>query len=191
MKLNPREIKNWLRAHRRNRLDLGMGLALVFLSFWLMGNLASPYLAPLGTIDLGEDGIVGRDHSNEISLINNSFARFFYDMGDANCHQHASRSFFLNDNQMPFCSRCTAIFMGLALGVLVLMFLDIELNIFWIIIGLVPIGIDGGIQLFTDYESINAVRFVTGLLAGIVTGLALAFIIGEFGSMVVHRRSLK
>ena len=35
-----------------------------------------------------------------------------YQSGDALCHQKSERSFFLNENQMPFCARCTAILVG-------------------------------------------------------------------------------
>jgi uncharacterized membrane protein len=89
---------------------------------------------------------------------------------------------------MPFCTRCTAIFLGLVVGVGIAMFLELELNILWIIIGLVPIGLDGGLQLLTEYESSNPMRFITGLLAGIVTGIAIGFIITEMSLMVIQRR---
>ena len=39
-----------------------------------------------------------------------------------------------------------------------------------------PIGLDGTIQLFTDYESTNPKRIITGLIAGIATGIALKII---------------
>ena len=72
------------------------------------------------------------------------------------------------------------------------MFLEIELNILWIILGLVPIGLDGGIQLLvTEYESTNAIRFATGLLAGMGTGIALGFIVSELGAIVVYRKNGK
>lgn len=169
----------------------GLVLAFAFLLFWFIGNVVSPYLAPAGTIDLGNSGLVGMDHEDEISQINNSFARFFYKMGDGNCHQRASRSLFLNDNQMPFCSRCTAIFLGMAIGMAIMIFLEMELNVIWIILGFAPIGVDGGLQLITGYESSNPVRFSTGLLAGMVTAIALAFIITETGLILAHRKEKK
>jgi uncharacterized membrane protein len=161
----------------------------VLLLLWLLGNVISPFLVPSGRLYLGDEGVVGLDHSEDISrVVDNDFARFFYRFGDANCHQKASRSLFLNDNQMPFCTRCTAIFLGLVVGVGIAIFLELELNILWIIIGLVPMGLDGGLQLFTEYESSNPMRFITGLLAGIVTGIAIGFIITEMSLMVIHRR---
>ncbi len=181
-------VKKWLTAHRRERLHRALILTFALLLLWLLGNVISPFLAPAGTIYLGEEGVVGPDHSDVISGIDNDLANFYYKIGDANCHQRASRSFFLNDNQMPFCSRCTAIFLGLVVGVGLAVFLEMELNIFWIILGLVPIGVDGLLQLITRYESSNPARFVTGLLAGIVTGIAIGFIITELSLIVVHRK---
>jgi len=192
VKYNLEYLKRWISAHRRQGLDMGVLTAFAILLFWLLGNISSPYLAPHGTIDFGNDGLVGSgDKTDEIALINSSFARFFYRMGDANCHQHADRSFFLNGNQMPFCARCTSIFLGLAIGAAVLIFLELELHIFWILLGLVPMGIDGGLQLFTDYESNNVLRFITGSLAGIMVGIALGYIVSEVGKIVVLQRRIR
>jgi uncharacterized membrane protein len=189
--LNTRKFKRWLVAHKRQRFHWGLFVAFVFLLLWLLGNFVSPFLVPAGTVDLGNTGIVGMDHEEDIDSIDNGFAEFFYVMGDGNCHQRASRSFFLNDNQMPFCSRCTAIFIGLVVGILIVMFLELEVNFLVVVLGLVPIGVDGLLQLATDYESSNPVRFVTGLLAGIVTAIALGFIITEIGLIIKQRKSRK
>ena len=51
-----------------------------------------------------------------------------------------------------------------------------ELTIPIIILCLLPIGLDGTIQLFTDYESTNPRRIITGLIAGVATGIALKII---------------
>jgi uncharacterized membrane protein len=186
---NIKKMKRWLAVHRRQRLHWGLTVALIILLLWFLGNVISPYLVPAGTVDLGNTGIVGIDHEEEISQINSGFAKFFYTMGDANCHQRATRSLFLNDNQMPFCTRCTAIFLGLVIGIVIVLFLEMELNFLWIMLGLVPVGVDGLLQLVTDYESPNPIRFGTGLLAGIVTAIALGFIITEMGYIIKHRKS--
>ena len=105
-----------------------------------------------------------------------------YGCGDRLCHQKAERSFFINENQMPFCVRCTAIWLGLAIGLGFLVFYKIELNakfIIVILIGLLPIGIDGLGQLFGFWESTNLVRLITGLLIGFVCGVAIGLIIDE------------
>jgi uncharacterized membrane protein len=45
--------------------------------------------------------------------------------------------------------------------------------------------------LITDYESTNIMRFLTGSLAGIVTGIALGYIVSEIGTIVVLKRQIK
>lgn len=39
-----------------------------------------------------------------------------------------------------------------------------------IVLGLVPMGVDGFTQLLTNYESTNPVRVITGLFSGLVMG---------------------
>jgi uncharacterized membrane protein len=192
MELSLGYLREWLSTHRRERIDKPSLVAFSILMIWFLGNIISPYLAPAHTIDFGNDGIVGAgDNAGEIAGIDNGVARFFYNAGDANCHQRAERSFFLNGNQMPFCARCTSIFLGLAIGAAILIFLSLELHIFWILLGLVPMALDGGIQLLTDYESTNLMRFLTGSLAGMVAGIALGYIVSEIGKIVVYKRQFK
>ena len=196
MKLSLDYIKRWLSASRKRYFDWANLVGLIIVTFWFMGNVISPFLAPAGTIYLGEDGVTGNvpaaeDNAIQIDNIDSAFARVFYDAGNGNCHQHASRSFFLNENQMPFCARCTAIFFGIVVGVALLMFLAIELNLIWLVLGMIPMGIDGTVQLLTDYESNNLLRFITGTTAGIVAGLAIGFIIAEIGYIVIRRRHIK
>jgi uncharacterized membrane protein len=45
-----------------------------------------------------------------------------------------------------------------------------------VIAALLPIGLDGTIQLLTDYESTNPKRLITGLIAGVATGIAIKII---------------
>ena len=119
-------------------------------------------------------------------------------VGDINCHQKYERSCEINDNQMPICTRDVGILFGIILGCLIFRnrgcnrwtirdtFLtiipDSKLSIIYkndlrmiamfslIIASIIPIGIDGFLQLLTDYESTNSKRVVTGLIAGFSLG---------------------
>ena len=96
------------------------------------------------------------------------------------CHQLPSRSFFVFGKQMPVCSRDFGIYFGMLLGALAFPFISgirsTKLLPVWILIGsMVPIGIDGGVQLVSQYTSIpfigtyesnNPLRLATGLLIG-------------------------
>jgi uncharacterized membrane protein len=87
---------------------------------------------------------------------------------------------------MPFCTRCTAIWLGLALGLGFMVLYAIELNekfFIAIIFSLLPLGIDGIGQLLGFWESTNVVRILTGLPAGMLCGVALGIIFDELRSM--------
>ncbi|MDH3364714.1 MAG: DUF2085 domain-containing protein [Thermoplasmata archaeon] len=142
---------------------------------WLLVVVVSPFLVPSGTLtDLS--GKVGyRDNSEIISELD-PIPRAVYWVGDTQCHQIANRSYFLNDNQMPFCSRDLGLFIGLAVASGIAAFFTLPVNPLLLLLGLVPIGLDGGLQLITSYESTNALRLATGIIAG----LALAFLLAQF-----------
>ena len=106
----------------------------------------------------------------------NIIAKSIYYIGDLNCHQLSHRSYSYNDNQMAFCARDTGIFLGLVLGFMYASRKRIVLTLPLVIAALIPIGLDGTIQLLTDYESTNPKRLITGLIAGVVTGFAIKII---------------
>ena len=106
----------------------------------------------------------------------NPISRLAYYLGDVNCHQKLERSYSYNQNQMPFCARDVGIFAGLTIGFTYALGRRIELTLPLILLSLVPIGIDGTVQLLTDYESTNTKRVITGLIAGCATGIALKII---------------
>ena len=152
---------------------------------WLLIILIVPVAMPKGTIDFGDTGYVGySEHYNEIQAFNNPFVESVYNSGDRMCHMKSSRSLFINDNQMPYCARCFGVFFGFALGAAIASFIIVELKWWMLVIGLGPIGLDGGIQLISNYESINFIRIITGSLAGVVTMMAMGLIIYEISDVI-------
>jgi uncharacterized membrane protein len=116
-----------------------------------------------------------------------------YTMGDLHCHQKYNRTFILNDNQMPVCTRDVGIFIGCNIGIILVFFVNSNLsptraflNLFfkertvekikhrkqWVAIILIicalPLIIDGLSQAFMTYESTTAIRMTTGLIFGIM-----------------------
>ena len=147
----------------------------VLLWGWLSLLLFSPYLIESGTTgDLS--GIVGKYDNKEVIEEMNIVARGIYYIGDLNCHQLSHRSYSYNDNQMSFCARDTGIFLGLVVGFMYASRKRAVLTLPLVIAALIPIGLDGTIQLLTDYESTNPKRLITGLIAGVVTGIAVKII---------------
>ncbi len=140
---------------------------------WATLVVVAPMLVPAGTLtDLsGRVGI----HDNDVLFDElSSVPHAVYWIGDAECHQLANRSLFINDNQMPFCARDVGLFVGLAAASGVATFVRYKINPLFVLAGLVPIGVDGGLQMVTEYESNNLLRVATGLLAGVVLALLLA-----------------
>lgn len=172
-------------------MDRVCAVGFAILLGWALLIILSPLALTADSLDLGEDGSVGLiDYTDNFSKIENSVIRGLYESGDSMCHQKASRSLFLNGNQMAYCSRDLGIFLGMALGVGVAIFMRVDLKWWWFIVGFVPIGADGGLQLVTSYESNNILRLATGGLAGGVTGLALGMILQEVDTYFRLRRAL-
>ena len=154
---------------RRNKTSF------VLLWGWLSLLLFSPYMIDNGsTGDLS--GVVGKYDNRDVIEEMNFLAKFIYYVGDLNCHQLSHRSYSYNDNQMSFCARDTGIFLGLVLGFMYASRKKIVLTLPLVIAALLPIGLDGTIQLLTDYESTNPKRLITGLIAGVATGIAIKII---------------
>ena len=147
----------------------------VLLWGWLSLLLFSPYMIDNGsTGDLS--GVVGKYDNRDVIEEMNFLAKFIYYVGDLNCHQLSHRSYSYNDNQMSFCARDTGIFLGLVLGFMYASRKKIVLTLPLVIAALLPIGLDGTRQLLTDYESTNPKRLITGLIAGVATGIAIKII---------------
>jgi uncharacterized membrane protein len=160
---------------------------------WALLIVIVPYGVEPNSIHFGDEGYTSfTEHSDEIeSNISDDFVKSIYDSGDSMCHQKETRTLLVNGNQMPYCSRCTALFWGLALGVAIVVFIRVELKLWWLIGGLVPMGVDGGLQLITNYESNNLFRIITGGLAGVVTGLAIGVIVFEVAEIIAYERERK
>ena len=73
-----------------------------------------------GNNDHGEDSPVGHDQSAHGGTFAwtelNPVWAFVYGFGDLNCHQKHERSWDINGNQMPVCTRDIGIFLGLFAG---------------------------------------------------------------------------
>ena len=173
----------------------------LFLVTWAGLMWVTPFMAEPGTL-VELDGWVGyRDHNETFEDLN-PVARAMYRSGDSQCHQRESRTIMLNDNEMPFCARCVAIYTFMAIGMALTTFPRMpfydrinDLKWQWLLIALIPIGVDGLGQLFGYWESTNLVRFLTGGLCGLVVGIALGFMLREVGGMVSdyqdERRALR
>jgi len=160
---------------------------------WALLQFLAPMAIPADSItDLTGETVIS---NNEESIENMSTPwNFVYSTGDSMCHEKSERSFFINGNQMPFCARCTAIWLGLAIGLGFMIFYKIKLDekfVFILIVGIVPMGIDGVGQHIGYWESTNLIRVITGLTVGIICGIAIAVIIDEMKDMFFQKKTQK
>jgi len=164
----------------------------VFLIFlvWSLLQFLAPLSIPSDSLkDLTGLSLIS-DNYEDIENIPIPF-NFVYSAGDRLCHQKAERSFFINGNQMPFCARCTAIWAGIVIGLALMIFYKIKLDekiVILIIIGIIPIGLDGIIQLAGFWESNNLIRLITGSITGFVVGIAIAIILNELNEIIEFRK---
>jgi len=156
----------------RKKLDRNIAIVFTIFAIWLILVLISPYLVEPGKFTDLSGRVFFTDNSEKIEGIN-PIAWAVYTAGDFNCHQQLDRSYFLNDNQMPFCARDVGIFAGLAGGALIALIFAFNMRWIWMVLGLVPMGADGLAQALTSYDSTNSIRLLTGLLAG---GAVIMFI---------------
>lgn len=87
------------------------------------------------------------------------------------CHQIPERSFFVDGRQFAVCSRCFGVYFGLLAGLLVYPvwrpILETDpLPRIWLLLSLVPIGIDWSLGVFGIWENTHLSRFVTGTILG-------------------------
>ncbi len=87
------------------------------------------------------------------------------------CHQIPARSFHVLGEPIAVCHRCTGLYVGFAVGVLVWPWLPtlaarLAANPRWVAVFLVPLAIDWAVVVNTP-----ATRFVTGLVAAFPVAL--------------------
>jgi uncharacterized membrane protein len=99
------------------------------------------------------------------------------------CHQIPERCFKINNEPMQLCARCFGFYLGLIIGLcLPFIFIDIfEIRITTLLaillLGVAPMALDGITQLFRLRSSNNNLRFVTGIIAGLVLGILFSWLV--------------
>jgi uncharacterized membrane protein len=143
----------------------------LFVGFLFLLNIL-PWIAPMLSF-FGETKISG----------------FIYWMYSFTCHQKASRSFFVCEHQVGWCSRCTFLWFSTFLTSGLVFYFKPTYNFKGIsfttaFVLALPLMLDGGIQLLGTlysvfyqttpfYESTNSIRAITGILFGLAIGLYL------------------
>ena len=162
----------------------------IFYMIWIFLLFLAPFAVPSGSVS-NLSGVVG--FSDNVAVFDDLPFPWnaVYSLGDHFCHQKPERSLFFNGNEMPFCTRCTAIWLGLAFGLGFMVLYTIELNekfFLAIILSFIPLGVDGIGQLFGFWESTNTVRILTGFPAGMICGVAVGIIVDEIRSLRIFNK---
>lgn len=89
------------------------------------------------------------------------------------CHCRKDRSFYYKGKQFPICARCTGELVGIVVSIFSCFFFRLFISVSLLL--LIPMIIDGVIQMKTSYESNNRRRFITGFLFGY--GLFMVFVV--------------
>lgn len=178
----------------------------------LITIITAPFTIPPGTLrDL--DGNANKmDYQNRWEDLN-LYARVVYSLGDYNCHQKSSRSYYLNENQLPVCSRDTGLAIGFVFGSLLFVIaipyedplrmlltpilrervfsmskkVVITISITFIAVFMLPMAADGLIQGLTAYESTNTIRIITGILFG----TAFIVVVGTYLESIIYKYIFK
>ncbi len=102
-----------------------------------------------------------------MSDLRQSFLELIRTIGNhSGCHQLPERSFFYKDKQFPVCARCTGVFIGHTVAIILfLLKKQISFSKCCLLIGVM--GTDWGIQEFGIKESTNKRRLVTGFCGGL------------------------
>lgn len=80
------------------------------------------------------------------------------------CHQRPDRSFFIHGKQFPLCARCTGVFVGECIGIILFRFIQPPIILLLSFIGMM--FFDWFIQYIGILESKNSRRMITGTLCG-------------------------
>lgn len=87
------------------------------------------------------------------------------------CHQIPARSFYLADHPLAVCSRCTGIYAGFLLGVIVYPAIRSLRSTTtperkWLFIAAAPLVIDFSLEFFGVWHNTHSSRFITGAVLG-------------------------
>lgn len=149
-----------------------------YLGFLIVINLL-PFIAPILM------------QISPVNTVGFAIAKAIYFLYSFSCHQFDTRSLHIFDHQVAWCVRDVAIWLGILTGaVLVWRRPDLKIRWYWVIIFILPVALDGGIQTVATitaqiqnaaavpgYLSNNFLRFVTGSWFGLGMSLYLSRIL--------------
>jgi len=184
---------------------------------YTVSNFAVPYTIPPGAA-ANLDGAANIVDNGNVYNTMWTYPQVIYYIGDAQCHQMAARTLWLNGNQMPMDARMESIYLFANVGLLAAMFTIPSTSVSqglvnalpkrlraWgrkhlgpevlagavVFLGILPVAADGFGQLLTPYESTNLIRVLTGIPTGFVAGLLVGVMMTSIRQVTVETRALR
>ncbi len=187
--------------------------------FWTASFFIAPFTMAPGTFAFQVGTANQMNHWNIWSQLW-IYPQAVYAFGDIQCHQLWFRSLWLNGNQLPMCARMTSMYLFANFGLVAAALAEpstsagqVMVNAMpaWIrrrlarfgpdragaiivVVGLLPVAIDGFYQLFSDithYESTNVMRILTGAPGGFVGGLLVGAMLISIQAFRVDIRRMR
>lgn len=200
------------------RWSRGLLALLVVCLVWTVSIFVAPMTIPPGSFAFTVGRANAVDHWDIYSgPAFNWFARVVYVLGDAECHQLWYRSLWINGNQMPVDARDTSLFIFANFGLFWAMMAppaasigrgivgafpakvqgwarrlgEVRFAFLVVVLGILPVAVDGFTQLLTAYESTNGTRVLTGIPGGLVVGLLVGVLVKSIRQVSIETRELR
>jgi uncharacterized membrane protein len=149
------------------------------LAFWVVSTLV--VLALVGLIVVAPLAAAS-GHS--------TLARGIYGAFAVLCHQIPERSYFVDGHQFAVCARCTGVYGGFTLMLLLYPLISSLKNTVtpprsWLILSTVPLVVDVSVNFFGVWQNTHTSRLLTGALVG---GVSVFFVMPGIMSLAARRR---
>src|SRR6185436_18862689 len=107
------------------------------------------------------------------------------------CHQRPDRSYFIEGHKLAVCSRCTGLYAGFAITLLLYPLVrSLRNNVapprIYLILAAIPLGIDFSLTFFGIWENTHTSRLLTGALLGSV---AVFYVMPGIVDLSLRRRT--
>jgi uncharacterized membrane protein len=119
-----------------------------------------------------------------------TIARGIYGAFAALCHQIPERSYFIDGYQFAVCARCTGVYGGFTLMLLLYPLISSLKNTVtpprsWLILATIPLAIDVGLNVLGIWQNTHTSRLLTGALLG---GVAVFYVMPGISSLAARRK---
>ena len=109
------------------------------------------------------------------------------------CHQLPERSYFIFGHKLAVCSRCTGLYAGFALTMLLYPLLRPLRSVdwpppVWLVLAAVPMAIDFGLTFLGIWQNTHTSRLLTGLLLG---GVSVLYVMPGVAELATRKTRAK